>query len=228
MIISLIPNMLNYLFLWPWLEILVYSVFILPFFFVFSRGHFFVCDVLGTFFFVLLLSFLIHTFLRDLWWTGIPFLNFFRFVEVYLSYPVMLISAVQQNNSVIHIYILFLILSHYGLLQDIEYSHLGSTAGHYLLSNLHVIVCISNPKLPICPFSTPYSSLATTGVFSVSEFEWVFSFFKLYGCTCGIWNFPGQELNLSHSCSNAGFFDCTRPWIKPAALQWPEPLQSGS
>lgn len=54
MIISLIPNMLNYLFLWPWLEILVYSVFILPFFFVFSRGHFFVCDVLGTFFFVLL------------------------------------------------------------------------------------------------------------------------------------------------------------------------------
>ena len=29
------------------------------------------------------------------------------------------------------------------------------------------------------------------------------SFFLIYGCTCGLWKFPGQGLNLSHSCANA-------------------------
>ena len=37
-------------------------------------------------------------------------------------YSVVLISAIQQSNSVIHTYILFHILFHYGLSWDIEYS----------------------------------------------------------------------------------------------------------
>ena len=39
----------------------------------------------------------------------------------------MLISAVQQSDSVIHMYILFHILSHYDLSEDIEYSSLCYT-----------------------------------------------------------------------------------------------------
>ena len=40
---------------------------------------------------------------------------FLNFIEVELIYNVVLISAVQQSDSVIHIYILFHILFHYGL-----------------------------------------------------------------------------------------------------------------
>ena len=47
---------------------------------------------------------------------------FFKFIEA-LIYNVVLISAVQQNDAdiyiYIYIYILFYILFHYGLLQDI-------------------------------------------------------------------------------------------------------------
>ena len=39
----------------------------------------------------------------------------------------MLITAVQQSDSVIHTYILFHFLFHYGLSQDIEYSSLCYT-----------------------------------------------------------------------------------------------------
>ena len=41
----------------------------------------------------------------------------------------------------------------------------------------------------------------------------VFFFFLFYGCTCGVWKFPGQGLNpshscdLCHSCSNVEFFN---------------------
>ena len=60
------------------------------------------------------------------------------FIKVQLIYNV-LISAVQQSDSVIHtyiciyvhiyIYILFYILFHYGLSQDTEYSSLCYTVG---------------------------------------------------------------------------------------------------
>ena len=43
------------------------------------------------------------------------------FIEVQLIYNVVLISAVQQSDSVICIYILFHILFHYGLLQYIQW-----------------------------------------------------------------------------------------------------------
>ena len=53
-----------------------------------------------------------------------------------------LISAVQQSDSVMHIYILSHILLHYGLSQDIEHSSLCYTVGPCCLSILYTIVCI--------------------------------------------------------------------------------------
>ena len=67
--------------------------------------------------------------------TGLILCTFFSnknifLIEVQLIYDV-LISAVHQNDSVIHIYILsfFYILSHYGLSQEIGYSSLCYTVG---------------------------------------------------------------------------------------------------
>ena len=45
----------------------------------------------------------------------------FFFVEVQLTYSVVLVSGVQQNDSVTYT---FFFISHYGLLKDIEYSYL--------------------------------------------------------------------------------------------------------
>ena len=79
------------------------------------------------------------------------------FIEVYLIYNVVLVSGVQQSDSVIHtyIYILFPILFHYGLLQDIEYSSLCYTVGPCCLSVLYTVVCICSsqtPNLSLPPF----------------------------------------------------------------------------
>ena len=54
------------------------------------------------------------------------------FTQVYLIYNVVLISSVQQSDSVI--YILFHILFHSGLSQDVEYSPLCYTVGPCCLS----------------------------------------------------------------------------------------------
>jgi len=64
-------------------------------------------------------------------------------LEVYFICNVVLVSGVQQSDSVIYkIYIPFYILSHYGLLlQDIEYSSLCYTV-EPCLSILYIIVCI--------------------------------------------------------------------------------------
>ena len=83
------------------------------------------------------------------------FLPFFLsfLIEVYLIYNVVLISAVQQSDSVlqytqlyiyiyIYIHILFYILFHYGLSQDIEYSSLCNTVGPCCLPILYIIVFI--------------------------------------------------------------------------------------
>ena len=48
--------------------------------------------------------------------------SFFFLIEIQLIYNVVLITAVQQSDSVIHIYILCYILFHYGLSHVIEYS----------------------------------------------------------------------------------------------------------
>ena len=73
----------------------------------------------------------------------------------------MLISAVQQSDSVIHtyiyVYILFHILSHYGLSQDIDFSSLCYAIESYCLSILYIIVCtlIPNSQLLLPPPSLP-------------------------------------------------------------------------
>ena len=55
----------------------------------------------------------------------------------------MLVSDVQQSDSVIvYIYILFQILFHYRLLQDIEYRSLCYTVGPCCLCILYIVVCI--------------------------------------------------------------------------------------
>ena len=69
----------------------------------------------------------------------------------------MLISAIQQSDSVIHIYILFHIIFHYGLSQDIEYSFLCYTVGPCCLSILY----IRGPQPPV-----PVHILLGTGTHS--------------------------------------------------------------
>ena len=65
----------------------------------------------------------------------------------------MLVSRVQQSDSVIHIHlsILFQILFHYRLLQDIEYSTGNYTqylviVGSYCLPILYRVMCILVPN----------------------------------------------------------------------------------
>ena len=68
-------------------------------------------------------------------------LNLF-FIEVQLIYNVVLISAVQQSDSVIHIHTFFFnIVFHYGLSQGIGYSSLCYTVEPGCLSILNLIVC---------------------------------------------------------------------------------------
>ena len=67
---------------------------------------------------------------------------FLIFLGVQLIYNVVLVSAVQQSESVIHISTLFQILFPYRLLQSIEQSSLCYTVGPYQLSILYIVVCM--------------------------------------------------------------------------------------
>ena len=97
----------------------------------------------------------------------------------------MLVSAVQQSDSVIHIYIyiLFHILFHYGLSQDIEYSSLCSTVGPCCLPILYMFVS-ANPKLPIHPSLTPLPLSKHKSVLyiceSVSQISSIVSYFRFH------------------------------------------------
>lgn len=62
-------------------------------------------------------------------------------IDIQLIDHVALTSAIQQNDSVIHISVLFYILLHYGLSRGIEYSALCYSVGS-CLSVLYIIVCI--------------------------------------------------------------------------------------
>ena len=66
------------------------------------------------------------------------------FIEVHLIYNIVLISAVKQSGSVIHIYILFhiLFLMVFYRILNIFNSSLCYTVGPYCLSILYMIVCI--------------------------------------------------------------------------------------
>lgn len=62
----------------------------------------------------------------------------------------LLLSVVQQRDSIIHIYILFNILFHYHLSQDVEYISLCYTIGPCFLSIRYMIVlCMSSLSLCI-------------------------------------------------------------------------------
>ena len=74
----------------------------------------------------------------------------------------MLVSVVQQSDSVIHththIYILFQFPFDYSLLQDIEYSSLGYTAGSCCLSILYIYIYIYL-CIPVTPKFLTYHSI---------------------------------------------------------------------
>ena len=73
-----------------------------------------------------------------------------------MIYNVVPISAVQQSDSVIHIYTFFFnILFHYGLSQDIVYSSLCYTLGPCCSPILNVIICIYQPQIPGPSLSLP-------------------------------------------------------------------------
>ena len=59
-----------------------------------------------------------------------------------MIYNVLLVSGVQQSDSVIHLSTLFHIFFHYDLLRDIEYSSLCYTVGPCCLSILYIVGCI--------------------------------------------------------------------------------------
>ena len=65
------------------------------------------------------------------WWIELYF-----FIEVWLIYNVAFISVLQQSDSLIHIHMLFHILLHHSLSQDIGYSSLCYTVGPCCLSIL--------------------------------------------------------------------------------------------
>ena len=65
------------------------------------------------------------------------------FIEVYLIYNAVLITAIQKSDSVIHIYtLLFIFFSVNGLSLDIEYSLPCYTVKTCCLSILCIIICI--------------------------------------------------------------------------------------
>ena len=94
-------------------------------------------------------------------------------------------SDAQQSDSVIHIYILFHIRFHYGLLQDIESGLLCSTVGPCCFSILCIAVCTCQPQtlnasLPYNPCLLGNHSLFSMSV-SLFLFQDVFIFY-LFAC----------------------------------------------
>ena len=79
----------------------------------------------------------------------------------------MLIFAIKQNDSVVHIYAFFKkYFLHYGVSQEIWYSSLCYTVGSDCLSILNTIVCIYKPQIPspslsslLSPFGNHKSNL---------------------------------------------------------------------
>ena len=64
------------------------------------------------------------------------------FIEKQLNYNAVLITVVQQRNSIIHICILFYILFYYVLSENVEYNSLCYTVAPCYLSVLYIIICI--------------------------------------------------------------------------------------
>ena len=130
-----------------------------------------------SFFGLFVLVFLFHVFIL------------FVFTEVQLIYNVVLVSGGQQNY--IYISILFQILFHYTLLQDIEYDSPCYTVGPccYLFS-IQQFVSV-NPKLLIYP--SPLSAFIAISLLSMSVFF------------CFVNKFIGIIFQIPHE-SDMGYF----------------------
>ena len=77
---------------------------------------------------------------------------------------VVIVSGVQQSDSVIpiHVSILFQILLPFRLLQDIEQSSLCYTVGPCWLPILYTAGVHVNPQLPNYPFPPPFPSVTVS------------------------------------------------------------------
>ena len=77
-------------------------------------------------------------------WLSILFIFSINFIGVQFIYNVVLVSAVQQSQSVVHLQIStpFQILFPYKSLQSTEQSSLCYAVGSYQLSILYIVVCI--------------------------------------------------------------------------------------
>ena len=65
------------------------------------------------------------------------YLFIFSFIEAELIYNAVLISSVQQSDSIIHVYIHLHILFHYDLSNDFEYSSLCCRVGPFVYLFIH-------------------------------------------------------------------------------------------
>ena len=65
------------------------------------------------------------------------FVYFFSFIEAELIYNAVLISSVQQSDSIIHVYIHLHILFHYDLSNDFEYSSLCCRVDPFVYLFIH-------------------------------------------------------------------------------------------
>ena len=85
------------------------------------------------------------------------FFNVLFYIGVQLINNVVIVSGVQQSDSVIHVHvsIVFQILFPFKLLHDMEQSSLCCTVGPCWLSILNIAVCT-------CQSQTPYLSLLPT------------------------------------------------------------------
>ena len=95
------------------------------------------------------------------------------FIEVYLMYNVMLISAVQQSDSVIHTYIHILSL-YSSPWYWIEFRVLQVLCS---LSILYTLVCICKSQTPNPPLPRLPSPSTTTSLLSMSQREYIDSLF---------------------------------------------------
>ena len=97
------------------------------------------------------------------------FFFFLIFIGVQLIYNVVLVSGVQQSESVMHIHIstLFQIVFPYRSLQSTEQSSLCCTVGLYQLSILNIVVCICQSQSPNLSLP-PLTPLVTISLFSPS------------------------------------------------------------
>jgi len=121
-----------------------------------------------------------------------------------LIYNILLISAVQQSDSVIPTFIHFChILFPCGLSLDFDYSSLCYTVGPCCL---HIQFASANPKLPIHPSCTPLP-LATARLFSVPVS--LFSFCRSSSVSYS--GFPCDSAGKESACSagDPGF----DPWV---------------